>query len=280
MIGLYIPLAYSLNLTLGFGGLASFCHAAFYGIGAYTYALLVTSAGISTIAALCAAIAVTSVIAACIGVISLRFRGDLFLFVTLGMQMIVFVVFYNWIGLTNGPHGISSIPRPDFFGMILQAPQHYVIALALVDAVILSLLFAMYQSPFGITLKALREDEIAAAALGINSGRAYLKAFVISAAFAAVPGAFYASYVTFIDPTSFTLKESIFLVTILLLGGPGNRKGPLTGILIMLLLPEVLRFVGLPDEIAPNVREITYGLLLAALMYFRPQGIAGEFAIR
>jgi len=191
--------------------------------------------------------------------------------------MIVFVVLYNWTNLTNGPYGINGIPRPELFGWVLHTPLHYVGLVAIMNLMLLSLVFVVYRSPFGITLKALRENELAGKSLGIHSNRMYLQAFVFAAALASLPGAFYAAYVTYIDPTSFTLKESIFQVAILLLGGTGNRKGPLIGVIIMLLLPELLRFIGLPDAVAHNVREIIYGLLLAILMYFRPQGIAGEF---
>lgn len=277
MIGIYLPLAYSLNLTLGFGGLTSFCHAAFYGIGAYAYALLITATGVHPAAALVMGVLITALLAGGMGFISLRFRGDLFLFVTLGFQMIVFVLLYNWIGLTNGPYGIAGIPRPGMFGLVVRTPLQYTALAAVMNLAVLPLLFVLYRSPFGRTLKALRENETAAAALGIHPERIYLQSFVLSAGFAAVSGAFYAAYVTYIDPTSFTLKESIFQVAILLLGGAGNRKGPLIGVVIMLLLPEVLRFVGLPDAVAHNLREIIYGLLLAVLMYLRPQGIAGEF---
>lgn len=277
MIGIYLPLAYSLNLVLGLGGLVSFCHAAFYGIGAYTYALLVHSADAYPLAALLGAVVATAVIALPLGAVALRFRGDLFLFVTLGFQMIVFVILYNWIGLTNGPYGIAGIPRPELFGFTVRTTAGYAGLVVAMNLILLPLLFALYRSPFGITLKALRENEAAGEALGIHANRVYLQAFVVAAAFAAIPGAFYATYVTYIDPTSFTLRESIFQVAILLLGGAGNRKGPFIGVVIMLLLPEALRFVGLPDAVAHNLREIIYGFLLIVLMYARPQGIAGEF---
>jgi branched-chain amino acid transport system permease protein len=277
MIGIYLQLAYSLNLIIGFGGLLSLSHAAFYGIGAYTFALLLTGTQVHPGLALAAAVGLTAVIALIAGVISLRFRGDLFLFVTLGFQMIAFVVLYNWVDLTRGPYGISAIPRPSLFGMVVHTPLQYAGLAAVMNVVLLPPLFALYRSPFGRTLKALRDNEAASEALGINPTRLLLQAFVLAAAFAAVPGAFYASYVTYIDPTSFTLKESIFIAAILLLGGSGNRIGPLIGVIIMLLLPEGLRLVGLPDAVAHNLREIVYGLLLAVLMYMRPQGIAGEY---
>jgi len=191
--------------------------------------------------------------------------------------MIVYAAMYNWVGLTNGPYGLAGIPRPEFFGVALRTPWHYVLLAAGMNLLALPLLFRLYQSPFGLLLKSLREDEAAAESLGIDARAVFLQAFVLSAAFAALPGALYASYVTYIDPTLFTLNESIFLVAILLLGGAGNRIGPLVGAAVMVFLPEALRFVGLPDAIAHNVREVIYGLLLVLLMYFRPQGIAGEF---
>lgn len=277
MIGIYLPLAYSLNLTVGYSGLLSVAHAAFYGIGAYAFTLLLTGAQLHPLVAVPAAVLLTGLIALGVGTISLRFRGDLFLFVTLGFQMIVFVLLLNWVGLTKGPYGIPGIPRPSFFGMTIRTPMQYAMLALVMNAIILPLLFALYRSPFGKALKALRENEAAASALGINPRRLHIQAFVWSAAFAAIPGAFYASYITYIDPSSFTLKESIFIAATLLLGGSGNRIGPLVGVVLMLLLPEALRFVGLPDAVAHNLREIIYGLLLAVLMYLRPQGIAGEY---
>lgn len=279
MIGIYLPLAYSLNLLIGFGGLVLFCHAAFYGIGAYAYALLITKLGLSPLLSVPATILITALLAFPIGLISLRFRQDLFLFVTLGFQMIVYVILFNWVDLTNGPYGIAEIPRPEVFGMSIRSQSAYLGLVILMNALLLPLLFVLYRSPFGLLMKALRENEEAAESIGINANRIYLQAFVVTAAFAAVPGAFYAVYVTYIDPSSFTLKESIFLAAILLLGGAGNLKGPFVGVSVMLLLPEALRFIGMPDAIAHNMREVIYGLLLAVLMYLRPQGIAGEYKI-
>jgi len=280
MIGIYSMAAFSLNLVVGYGGLLSLCHAAFYGIGAYAYALLALKFAVPFIPAVLGAIAITAALALLISFPALRFRGDLFVFVTLGFQMIVFVILYNWIDLTGGPYGIPGIPRPSFFGHGVHDLREYAILVAAANLILLPLIFALYRSPFGLTLKALREDERASTSLGIHGFLLFFQAMVLSAAFVAVPGALYAAYVTYIDPTSFSLQESIFQVAILLLGGSGNRKGPLVGVIIMLLLPEALRFLGLPDTIAPNVREIIYGGMLIVLMYVRPQGIAGEFKVR
>jgi len=221
-----------------------------------------------------------ALLAAVIGVVSLRFRGDYFIFVTLGFQMIVFVVLYNWVELSKGPFGIYGIPRPEFFGWSVDRPWEYVLVICMVLAVILPLLARIYRSPFGLGLKTMREDEMAARSLGTNTTGLALKAMLISGGVAGVAGALYAGYVTYIDPTSFSLRESILLVTLIMLGGGGNLRGPLAGATVLLLLPEMLRFVGLPDAVAANVREIIYGLLLAGLMLWRPQGLAGELTVK
>lgn len=279
LIGIYLPLAYSLNLTLGFGGLLILCHAAFYGIGAYSFALLITAAGLSPVFALIGAVLISSVLAVLIGSISLRFRNDLFMFVTIAFQMITFAVLYNWVDLTNGPYGIAGIPRPNIMGLEFRSPLQYLILITAIDGILIWILFALYASPFGMALKALRDNESAGESLGLQPRKLYLQAIVISATIAAIPGIFFASYLTYIDPTAFTLNESIFLFAILLLGGSGNRLGPLVGVVVMLLLPEILRFIGIPTSVAHNLREIIYGLVLIVLMYARPQGIAGDFRI-
>ncbi|MFW6151962.1 MAG: branched-chain amino acid ABC transporter permease [Verrucomicrobiota bacterium] len=279
ILGIYSLLAYSLNLTLGYGGLLSLCHAAFYGIGAYIYALCLSSLDLPGLACLFLSIFGTGTIALLIGSAALRFRGNIFIFVTLGFQMIVFVVLYNWVGLTNGPYGISGISRPSLFGFQFHTPLDFALLVIVANVLVLSLLFAIYRSPFGLVLKAIREDEVAAETVGIRTSRVLLQAFVLSGAIAAIPGAIYATYTTYIDPTSFTFSESITIAVMLLLGGAGNKTGPVLGVLLVLLLPEALRFLGMPDTYAHNSREIIYGLVLVGLMYARPRGLFGDFEI-
>lgn len=293
MIGIYAILAYSLNLVTGFGGLISFCHAAFYGIGAYAFTLLsigdgdnrvagevLFSASLPFPAALLMAAIVSAVLALLIGIVSLRFRRDFFILATLGFQMITFAVLYNWTELGRGAFGIYGIPRPNLFGWKVNDLWEYAVLVGALNALMLPLIFTVYSSPFGLSLKALRDNERAAESLGISAYRQHLSAFVFAGGCAGLAGGLFASYVTYIDPTSFGLNEAIFLVSLLLLGGSGNRLGPILGALVMLLLPEALRFLGMPSSIAPNVREIIYGLVLIILMYTRPQGIAGSYAVR
>jgi branched-chain amino acid transport system permease protein len=132
-------------------------------------------------------------------------------------------------------------------------------------------------SPFGRSLKAIREDEIVAAALGKNIVRFKITAFAVSAGFAAISGVLFAGYMRYIDPTSFTLNESIFILSIIIIGGTGNLSGPVVGTILMILLPEILRFLKIPDSVAANLRQIIYGLLIIIIMRYLPQGISGEY---
>ncbi len=279
MIAIYLLIAYSLNLVIGFSGLFSLCNAAFYGIGAYIYTLISINFNLPFIPSLLISILLTGIFAFFIGIPSLKFRGDFFVIATMGFQVITFTILYNWVSLTRGPYGIPGIPRPKVFFEI-DSLWEYLILVLIIDAIFLSLLFLIYNSPFGLALKGLREDEKAAEALGKPAFNYFLKSFTIGGAFSAIPGALYASYVTYIDPTSFSIEESIFQVTVLLLGGSGNIKGPFVGVVFMVILPEILRFLGLPDTIAPNVRQIIYGSLLIILMFKRPRGIAGEYGVQ
>ncbi len=280
MIGIYLIAAYSLNLVVGFAGLLSLSHAAFYGTGAYLYVLFSMKLGFPFIPAVLSAFVLTGILAFLLSFPALKFRKDYFVLVTLGFQMIFFSILYNWVKVTRGPYGIPGIPRPEIFGYQVSNTWEFLILVVIVDIISISILFLLYSSPFGLSLKALREDELSAESIGKPAFSFFLKAFTISGAFAAISGSLYASYVTYIDPTSFTIDESIFQVSLLLLGGSGNKLGPFIGTVLMILLPEALRFVGLPDSIAANMRQIIYGLTLVLLMLFRPQGIAGEYEVR
>jgi len=273
-------LTLSLNLVVGFGGLLSLCHAVFYGIGAYATTLLMLKAGFGFVTSVISAVLITGTFSLAIGVPALRFRGDPFVLVTLGFQTIIFTIMYNWIGLTRGPYGIPGIPRPSIAGYQITTLPEYLFLTYIFLVMVAIIIVVIYKSPFGMALKALRDDEMAAEGLGKSPFYFFLAAFVIAGMIASIAGSLYATYVTYIDPTSFTLDESIFLLVILLVGGAGNLKGPIVGTIFMILLPEALRFLGLPDTVAPNVRQILYGLVIVILMFFRPQGIAGEFKLK
>ncbi|HID57035.1 TPA: branched-chain amino acid ABC transporter permease, partial [Candidatus Poribacteria bacterium] len=169
------------------------------------------------------------------------------------------------------------IPHPKLFGFEFGSLPSFLILSSVLALLTFFVLYRLSSSPFGRALKAIREDEVAASALGKRVPSFKIWVFMIASGIAAISGSLYAGYVTYIDPTSFTLDESIFILAILLVGGSGNLRGPIVGTLFMVILPEALRFLGLPDTVAPNVRQMIYGIVLVLLMYFRPQGIAGEY---
>ena len=280
MLGIYGMLALSANLLIGFGGLLTMAQAAFYGLGAYAYALLSLKFGLPFLVTLPAAIALCAIVGWIFGHAALRFRNEAFVLATIGFQMIVYVTLYNWTDLTRGPYGISGIPRPSFFGIGIESVPAFFLFTLVLFALVLGFMLLVYRSPFALALKALRDDEAAAQTLAIYPKGQYIRAMVLSAAVAAVPGVCFASYITYIDPTSFTLTESIFVACILLVGGSGNITGPLCGVAFMIILPELLRFVGLPDAVAANLREILYGVMLIVLMYVKPKGLGGTYAVK
>jgi branched-chain amino acid transport system permease protein len=277
MMSLYIILGLSLNLTVGYGGMLSLCHAAFYGLGAYASSLLIMNAGWPFLPSFAVAVIIVGIIAYLISIPSIRLHGDFFVLATIGFQVIVFSILYNWTNLTKGPYGIPGVPRPSFGShKIISTPGFFVFAFVLA-ALVWFISYRLTKFPFGRSLEAVRDDEIAALSLGKNVVRFKRLAFCISGSLAAISGVLYASYISYIDPTCFTLDESIFILCVVIIGGAGNLRGPISGAVVLVLLPELLRFVQIPDAIAANMRQIIFGLILVLMMRFRPQGIMGKY---
>ena len=281
LINIYIILTTSTNLLVGVTNLLSLGQAALYGIGAYLSVLALMVFHWPLIPTLLFSMIITGLLSLLLAWPSLRLKGDYFVLATLGFQLIVFNILYNWVSVTRGPYGIPGIQNPKLFGDVEISGLWAFLALSLVLAVIVIFLFHnLIHSPFGRALRGVRDDELSMQALGKNVTAFKIQAFVISSAFIAISGFLYATYVSYIDPTSFNLDESIFILSALIVGGLGNIRGPIIGALVVILLPEALRFIGLPDSVAANIRQIIYGLALIVLMRFRPQGIAGNYAIK
>lgn len=281
MINIYVMLVLSANLPVGMANLLTMCQAAFYGIGAYigTYVLMQFNLPFLLVAAI--VMTIVGMFSLLVSFASVKLKGDYFILATLGFQMIVYTILYNWTDVTRGPYGIPGIPSIKLFGVISISGVFGYFALSLLVAIIVAFLFLkIKKSPYGRVLKAMRSDELAVKALGCNTTMFKIQTFCLSAAFSALAGVIYASYVSYIDPTSFTLDESIFIITALFIGGIGNIKGPILGAVFVVVLPELLRFVGMPDAIAANMRQIIYGLVLIAIMFLRPQGLLGENSIK
>lgn len=277
MLNIYILLVLSANLPIGMANLLSMCQAAFYGIGAYLSAFFLMQFDLPFVVIAAIVMFVTGLSSCVISLASVKLKGDYFILASLGFQMIIYTILYNWTDVTRGPYGIPGIPGIKILGLwALPGIWGYFILTTLVCLAVIIVFKRIKYSPYGRVLKAMRSDELSVQALGRNTVLFKSWAFFLSAAFSALAGLFYASYVTYIDPTSFTLDESIFIVSALFIGGVGNIKGPVLGAVFVVLLPEVLRFVGMPDTFAANMRQIIYGLALVLVMYFRPQGLWGE----
>ncbi|SHJ10443.1 amino acid/amide ABC transporter membrane protein 2, HAAT family (TC 3.A.1.4.-) [Geosporobacter subterraneus DSM 17957] len=268
MVGIYIILGLSLNLITGFTGQLSLGHAAFYAIGAYTSAILSTRYGLgfgitAPLSGLAAAF-----FGLLLGIPTLKLQGAYLAIVTLGFGEIVRITALNWMNLTRGPMGIPGIPSVSLFGYELQSNIGYYYVIYGLAAVTLLVVFRIVNSRIGRALMAIREDELAAQYMGVYTTNYKVLAFTIGAFFAGIAGSFYAHYVSYIDPQSFTFDESIQILSIVILGGMGSIPGTILGASILVTAPEMLRSL-------QDYRMVIYGLILILMMLIRPQGLLG-----
>jgi len=268
LAGIYIILTSSLNITNGYTGLFSFGHAAFYGIGAYTAAILATRFGLSFWFTLPLAGIVAGAFGAAIALPTLRLTGIFLALVTIGFQEITYLVILNWIGLTRGPMGIPGIPPPAIWGTPLAGNRGYYYLVLALDVFVLFLLSRIVTSRVGRAFVSIREDELAAQASGVATFRYKVLSFIIATFFAGVAGAFFAHHARFVSADSFRLDETFAILTMLIVGGMGSLLGPVIGAVFLVVLPEASRFLA-------EYRGVVYGLILIAVILFRPEGIAG-----
>lgn len=269
MIGVYTILALALGLVTGYTGQVSLGHAAFYAIGAYTPAILTTRYGISFFVSAPIAAITTALGGLLLGLPTLRLSGTYLAIATLGFCEVVRMILLNWEKVTRGPLGISKIPRPSVFGNELTLANNGLYYLMVVLVVFTTAcMVAIIRSKMGRALQAIREDELAATMMGIKTTTYKVAAFVISAFFSGLAGAFYAHLIRFIDPNTFTFDTSILILSVVILGGMGTINGMFLGSTILISFPEVLRFL-------QEYRFVVYGILLVVMMRFRPQGILG-----
>lgn len=278
--GIYIILTLSLNLIVGYTGLPALGHAAFSCVGAYTSSLLALNLGFSPWVGLLIGAGVAVLFGIAIGYPSLRLKGDYLALATFGFGVIVYSIAKNWVSLTRGPMGLPGIPRFSILGFSLDPLWSYLLLVIIFVLITIFVLRRVVDSPFGRVLRSIREDEIASEALGKDTARYKLTVFMIGAFFAGIAGSLYAHYITFIDPSSFTVMESITILLMVIFGGMGNIKGSIVGATVLVVFPELLRFLGMPSSIEAPTRQMIYGLLLVALMIKRPQGILGRYRFR
>jgi branched-chain amino acid transport system permease protein len=285
---IYVMLGWGLNIVVGLAGLLDLGYVAFYAVGAYTYALLSTQFGFTFWSALPLAGMLAGTMGILLGFPVLRLRGDYLAIVTLGFGEIIRIILLNWGVVTNGPKGISGIPRPSFFGLPFTAdpPEgttsfsdffgldysslHRIIFLYYLILILALITNAFTRSirrlPVGRAWEALREDEIACKALGINPTSTKLTAFAIGAMFGGFAGSFFATRQGYISPDSFTFIESAVILAIVVLGGMGSQAGIVLAAALLVLLPELARQFAL-------FRMLAFGAAMVLIMIWRPQGL-------
>lgn len=274
----YIIISSSLNLVAGYTGVLSIAHAAFYGVGAYVAALMALKINCPFIVNLICALLLTALLGLFVGIPSLRIKDESFIIATFAFQIITFSVMNNWISLTSGPMGLPGIPYPVIFGWTVHSQNDFLMIAGFFTVAVFLVCRRIVNSPLGRILKSIREDEPFASAAGKSTAFYKVLIFSISAGMASIAGVLYAHYITFIDPTSFTVMESIFIISIVIIGGAGSLWGPVVGSIVLVSLPELLRFVGLPSAVAANIRQILYGSLLVVFMIWRPRGLVGNYS--
>ncbi|MFQ3620648.1 MAG: branched-chain amino acid ABC transporter permease [Spirochaetales bacterium] len=267
MCGIYMILASSLNIVIGFTGMFSLGHGAFYGIGAYTSALLALNLHWPFWVTFPLGGALAALFGVLIGVATLRLRQIFLAFTTLGFGEITRILILNWDSLTRGPMGLPGIPIPTFFGTrFSQAGFYYFILLFTV--LVVGFIYRLYNSKIGRAFIAIREDEVAAAHMGIHLFAHKTLAFSIACAIAGLAGAFYAHFARFISADQFGGNESFAILTMVALGGTGSIVGPLLGAAVLIIFPELFRFLA-------QYRMVLYGAILIFVIVVKPGGIVG-----
>ncbi|MDP2930106.1 MAG: branched-chain amino acid ABC transporter permease [bacterium] len=280
--GIYSILSLGLNLIVGYTGLTALGHIAFAAVGAYTSSLLALHIGISPWIGLLIGAVFAAILGAIVSYPSLRLKGDYLALATFGLGVIIYSLAKNWVSLTRGPMGLPGIPSFSLFGLELKLNNIwiYLILVLIFVGITYFAIRNITKSPFGRILTGIREDEIATEAMGKNIIKHKVIIFMVGAFLAGIAGSLYAHYITFIDPSSFTAMESITVLLMVVFGGMASLPGSIVGAMVLVIFPELLRFLGLPSSIAAPLRQMIYGLLLVALMIFRPKGLIGKYKLK
>jgi branched-chain amino acid transport system permease protein len=268
LVGIYLILAQSFNLTIGLGRMFNLAHVASYALGAYVTALASTELEMGFGRCLISSALVSGLFAILLGGIALRLAGDYFAIGTLAFASIVSALLINWKSVTKGVLGIPGIPRPEIGGVALYDNLQFGYVVGVLVIVSLTVLYFVFSSPFGRVLRGQAEDQLAMMALGRDVRLINTLGFFIASAFAGVAGALFAYYINYIDPSSFSFSEMVFLVTIVVVGSPGSFWGCVVATFFLVLLPEPLRFVDLPSSILGPMRQLLHSIVLLSVVWF------------
>jgi len=276
MMGIYAILSLSLNFMLGYAGIISICHSAFFGIGAYAGALISLKLGLPFVIEMFLACSIAGLCGLIIAAPTLRLDEDYMSLATYAFGVIVYTVLSNWHSLTRGPLGLPGIPRIEIFSLAFDQLWSYACLVLFFVALTIACLASWIRSPLGKLLMAIREDQVAVSAIGKNVAFFKILATVISSFFAGIAGVLLAHYLTFIDPSTFVIQESFIILGMVVFGGMGTIAGPVAGAITMVFIPEALRFIGLPSFYAAHLRQVMFSLLIIMILLKRPQGLLGK----
>jgi branched-chain amino acid transport system permease protein len=270
---LYAILCMGLNLILGYAGLLSLGHAAFYGLGGYTTAILITRYGFGFLSCLALSGAIALLFGILLGLPTRKVRGDYFCLLTIAFGEIFRLVAQAWIGFTNGAMGIVGIPIPSILGWSIRTEvDFYYLGLILLGFTWITLSLLVH-SKFGRAFIAIREDELAASVMGINTAVYKIIVFGIGCFYAGLAGSYLAVYQTTVTPSNFRLEESCLMIIMVIVGGMGSLLAPIAGVIIMTLATEYFRGIA-------EYRMLIIGVIMVAVLLFRPQGIFGTSAFK
>jgi branched-chain amino acid transport system permease protein len=269
LVGIYSILTIALNLAVGFTGLLNLGHVGFFGIGAYTSALLAVAGFPIWLSMLCGAL-LAGISGILLALPTTRLKGDYLALATLGFSFIMGSVARNWTDVTRGALGIPGIPK------IVRGNTEFLIVVLIIAVITYLIFWKLSRSKFGKTCESIRDDELASKMLGKDTFMHKIAAMGISAFFAGIGGGLFAHYITFIDPSIFGIGDLILLFSMLIVGGLASVKGSAIGTIILFLIPEPLRFIGFPSAILGPMREIIFALILLLILIYRPRGIFGK----
>jgi len=265
-VGIFVLLALSLNIIVGYAGQSQMGHAAFFGIGAYVSAIMTSKLGINFWVTLPVSFIAAGIVGAVLGLISIRLKDDFLAITTIGINFVIVAIFqYSPVfGASLG----MTVQKPFIFGMKMNAPAYLILIFILI---VLTCLFIikMNKSWFGLALASIRNDEIAASSFGIDVNKYKVLTFTLGTAIAGLTGAVYAHYMSFIYSSDFAFTVSISIISMVVIGGVGTIRGPIFGAILLGVAPEFFRFMA-------DYRMIVYGGLLVLMMRFQPQGLLGE----
>ncbi|WP_102348683.1 branched-chain amino acid ABC transporter permease [Bacillus sp. Marseille-P3661] len=279
IFAIYAILAISLDMIVGYSGIISFSHAAFYAIGAYVGAICYLRFELNMIVAMIIAFVITGIVGAISYVLLSRLKEDYLILSFFALHEVIIGIIHNWQSITNGPAGLFGILRPTFFGYTFVSNISFLVLVTAVLIIVLTILLLWKRSPWGVMAQGVRDDDLLMSTLGYNVKLIKIINFAIGVGFAGIAGVLYAHFVGYVSPIAFSIGLAVTVFTFVFIGGPASLYGPILGTALMVALPEILRIIGIPDSYAGHLQQIIYGVLLVLLVFIRPQGFFGKYKV-